>query len=298
MRRLLAVCGTKGSRALRITGALLAGLALSGCTTTFWDDVTSRDFQFQDLWVKPNPLIVLRDSHDGDARARALASLREPKAHGGSDQDQDAMLSILITAAKTDQQPLCRLAAIQSLGTFQDARAVQGLTDAFFAVTVDAPRKDPLSTESFATNTAFPPETSNVIQCETLAALGKTKNPVAVELLARVARPGPSTVVEASEEEKQQNRDLRLAALRALANFNHYQATEALVQVLQKDKDVAVHHRALESLQASTGKQLADDPKAWDDLLHQQPTSTQNAAKPAEKDKGWGIDLAGWWSKN
>ena len=63
------------------------------------------------------------------------------------------------------------------------------------------------------------------------------------KLLARVARPGPSTVVEASESEKQQNRDLRLAAVRALGNFQHYQATEALVVVLEKDKDVALHDR-------------------------------------------------------
>jgi HEAT repeat protein len=280
----------------RLAGALLASLALSGCTTTFWDDVTSRDFEFKSLWEPaPNPLVVLQNSKDGDARARALSALREPKQHGGNDKDQDFILGLLVTAARNDAQPLCRLAAIQSLSTFQDPRAVQGLTDAFFAVTVEEPHKGVLSTDSFATNNAFPQETANIIQCEALAALGKTKNPAAVELLARVARPGPNTVVEAAEQEKQQNRDLRLAAVRGLGNFNHYQATEALVAVLQKDKDVALHRRALESLEASTGKKLPDDPKAWDALLHQEP-GTQNAGSPAEKESKF--SLVGWWSKN
>ena len=122
---------------------------------------------------------------------------------------------------------------IQALSEFKDPRAVQGLSNAFFAVTVDTGHRDLLSTESFATNNAFPPETANIIQCEALAALGKTKNAAAVELLVRrVARPGPNTVVEASEQEKQQNRDLRLAAIRGLGNFSHYQATEALVAVI------------------------------------------------------------------
>ena len=123
MRRLLAVCGTMGRDAARLAGILLVSLAMCGCTTTFWDDITSRDFEFKKLWESPpNPLVVLHESHDGDARARALSSLKEPKEHGGKDEDQDAIVSILVTAARTDAQPLCRLAAIQSLGTFKDPR--------------------------------------------------------------------------------------------------------------------------------------------------------------------------------
>jgi HEAT repeat protein len=274
-----------------LAAALLTSLGLSGCAA-FWDDVTSRNFEFKNLYSSPNPLLVLRDSTDGDERAKALRMLREPKQHSGSDADQDAVVNILVTAAKSDPQPYCRLAAIQSLGFFHDPRAAQGLSDAFFAVTVGEPHKQaPLRTEAFAANTAFPPDTANIIQCEALTALGHTKNPAAVDLLARVARPGPSTVVEASEQDKQANRDLRIAAVRALGNFSHYQATEALVVVLEKDKDVALHNRALESLQASTGQKLADDPKAWQDLLHQTPTE-QNAAAPAKEKK---FDLVGWF---
>jgi HEAT repeat protein len=264
---------------------VLASLALNGCAN-FWDQVTSRDFEFKDLYTKPNPLVVLRDSTDGDKRAAALRELREPKQYGGKDEDQEAILGILVTAAKSDAQPICRLAAIEALGHFHDPRAAQGLTDAFFAVTAEQPRQpDPLRPQSFTANGSFPPETAIVIQCEALAALGRTKNPAGVELLARVARPGPGIVIEASEEEKQQSRDLRIAAVRALGNFSHYQATEALVMVLEKDKDTALHNRALESLQASTGKKLSDDPKAWQDLIHQAPADTATVGAPKEKEK-------------
>jgi HEAT repeat protein len=288
-----AVGGTKRRALARVAGAFLTSLSMCGCVD-LWDTVSSRNFEFASLWKpEPNPLVVLRDSTDGDDRAKALRRLAEPKLHGGTDQDQDAIVTILVTAAKTDPQPLCRLAAIEALGRFQDPRAAQGLIDAFFAVTVEEQRKQgSLRSESFAANTAFPPETANVIQCEALAALGRTKNPAGVELLARVARPGPRTVVEASESEKQQYRDLRLAAVRALGNFQHYQATETLVTVLEKDKDVALHDRALESLQMATGKKLEDDPKAWQELIHQAPTE-QNAATPKPKENK--IDLVGWF---
>jgi HEAT repeat protein len=288
MRR---VCGTKRRAIVRAAGAFLASVGMCGCVD-FWDTVTNRNFEISQLWTAPpNPLVVLRDSNDGDERAKALRRLTEPKQHGGTDQDQDTIVTILVTAAKTDPQPLCRLAAIQSLGQFQDPRAAQGLIDAFFAVTVQEPHpQETLRTEAFITNAAFPAETANIIQCEALASLGRTKNPAGVELLARVARPGPSTVVEAGSGEKQQNRDLRLAAVRALANFQHYQATEALVTVLEKDPDVALHDRALESLQTATGKKLPDEPKAWEDLMHQPPSNQKAATANDSK-----INLVGWF---
>ena len=68
--------------------ALCAPLFAFGCAS-FWDDVTSRDFSFSGMFTKPNPLLVLRDSSDGDKRAKALAALHEPKQHGGSDAEQD-----------------------------------------------------------------------------------------------------------------------------------------------------------------------------------------------------------------
>jgi hypothetical protein len=200
------------------------------------------------MFNKPNPLLVLRDSSDGDKRARALAGLQEPKQYGGTDVEQDAIVNILTTAAATEKQPLCRLAAIQSLGRFKDPRAVKGLTEAFYNAS------------------AFSPETATVIRCEALNALGATGNPSAVELLARVVREPPA---EGTEQERQQTLDVRIAAARALGKFSHYQATEALVRVMHSETDIALRDRAYESLQVATGKKLPPDAKEWDELLHQ-----------------------------
>src|SRR5262249_42129046 len=131
---------------------LALGLCACGCAN-FWDDVTSRDFSWKGMFNKPNPLIVLRDSSDGDQRARALRALHEPKQYGGGDEDQDAIVKILTTAAATEKQPLCRLAAIQSLGHFKDPRALKGLTDAFYNAGT------------------FSPETATVIRCQALTAM-------------------------------------------------------------------------------------------------------------------------------
>ena len=54
------------------------GCGLSGCAG-FWDDVTSRDFAFKKMFVRPEPLEVLKDSHDGDERAKALRALRRDR---------------------------------------------------------------------------------------------------------------------------------------------------------------------------------------------------------------------------
>src|SRR5258708_21968841 len=107
-------------------GLLIFGLC--GCAG-FWADVTSHDFEVSSLFVKPNPLQVLKDSSDGDKRARALRTLREPKQYGGSDQEQDFVVNMLTTAAVAEHQYFCRLAAIQALGHFKDPRAVKGLED-------------------------------------------------------------------------------------------------------------------------------------------------------------------------
>ncbi|MBY0521808.1 MAG: HEAT repeat domain-containing protein [Gemmataceae bacterium] len=274
-RRLCRTC------AVYCAGAGLTSLGLCGCAG-FWDDVTSRKFEFSNLFSRPDPLIVLRDSNDGDERARALRALREPKQYSGSDAEQDVVVNVLVTAAKSDPQPLCRLAAVQTLGKFKDPRAVQGLVDAYFAVNVDQRRGAPVRLDSNPYK-GIPPETATIIQVQALTSLGETKSPAAVELLARVARPEPGGSEGMAELEKQQIMDVKIAAVRALANFSHYQATESLLLVLQKEKDVAVRDRAVESLQAATGKKHGDDPKAWEDVLHQQ--STPGAAPVVAEDR-------------
>jgi HEAT repeat protein len=246
----------------------LTCLVLSGCAN-FWDDVTSRDFSFKGYFEKPNPLVVLRDSSDGDQRARALRALHEPQQYGGSKEDQDAILKILVTAASAEKQPLCRLAAIQSLGQFKDPRATQGLIEAYY------------------TTSAFAPDTATVLRCEIVTSLGETGNPEGVELLAKVVQEPPT---EGTDNEKQQSLDVRIAAARSLGKFKHYKGTEALVHVMQSEKDVALRDRAHDSLVTITGKDLPPDAKEWDQFLHQpQPGQEHDVAQEPARKKlfGW-----------
>ncbi len=264
--------GRLGSTLGRVAGGAAISLSLCGCAT-FWDEMTRKDIpihaRFNGLFTKDDPLVVLRDSQDGDKRAKALRALQEPSQNGGSTADQDAIVAILVTAAKGDKQPLSRLAAVRQLSEFKDPRAVQGLIDAYYKATV------------------FAPETATVIQCEALTALGRTKHPAGVDLLTRVVR-APEPAFDVSSLEKQQEHDRRTAAARALGNFSHYEATEALVHVLKNDKDIAMRNRAHEALVKITGKDLPPDGKEWEDYLAQQ-SGQPPTREPASKIKLTGL---------
>jgi len=248
VQRLLPATFGKPRRWARcLAGAALTSLGLSGCVG-FWDDVTSRDFKVQAMFVTPNPLLVLRDSTDGDHRAKALRALGEPNKHGGTQEDQDTILKILVTAASGEKQALCRAAAIQSLGKFKDPRAVDGLINAYYAV-----------------GEKYTQDTATDLRIRALTALGETGNPAAVEHLVLVLRQQKA---KGPDQDQRLAMDERIAAARALGHFKHYQATEALVQVLKTEKDVALRDRAHESLVAATGKELPADAVAWENFIH------------------------------
>lgn len=229
-----------------LAGVALVSAGLCGCVS--WDEITSRDFKYREIFSRPDPLVVLRDSKDGDRRARAFAALREPKRSGGSDKDQDFVLEVLAAAVKSEPQFYTRLMAVQTLSEFQDPRAVPALVDAYYHAT------------------AFTPDNATILRCQALTGLGNVGHPSGVDLLVRVLRQGP---MEGPEEDRRRALDERIAAARALGRFSQYQATEALVQVLQTDKDVAIRTCAHESLQASTGQHLPLDYQTWNDFLHQ-----------------------------
>jgi hypothetical protein len=248
-----------------VLAAALACAALGGCAG-WWDDVTSHDFKFKEAFRRPpDPMMVLQNDPDGDHRARALRSLREPLQSGGSAQQQDLVVATLIKSATGDAQALCRLAAIETLSTFHDPRAAEALKDAYYRAG------------------SFNPETAGILKCRVLAALGATGQPTAVELLVKVLREPP---VEGSELDKQQKTDERIAAARALARFpKDYQVTEALLAVLRGDRDVALRNRAHESLVQITGKDLPPDGQVWDDFLHRPGGATAVAGEPGPLDK-------------
>lgn len=158
-------------------------------------------------------------------------------------------MQLLTETATNDQQALCRIAAIDTLGRFEDPRAVQALVDSYYRAGT------------------FPPETAVLIRCQALRAMGETHNPAAIDHLALVVR---EPAVEGSEEEKQQALDIRLAAARTLGNFNQAKAAEALAGVMQSERDVALRDRVRDSLQACTGQRIPDDFQNWNGLVQEQ----------------------------
>jgi HEAT repeats/PBS lyase HEAT-like repeat len=248
----------------------LACLGPGGCAN-FWDDVTARDFNFKTYFgAKPDPLVVLRDSTDGNQRAKALAALHEPEQLGGSVEEQDVVVKILVTAATQDRQPWCRRAAIATMGTFKDPRVVDALRDSYYSAG------------------SFTPEIATVLRCQALEALGKVGNPAAVDFLVKVLREPP---VEGAEQDKQQKTDERIAAARALGNFKHYQGTSALVEVLKTEQDVSLRESARVSLVSATGIELPADARQWDELLHQ---SDQGTVTVKQEKKLFGIVPVSW----
>jgi hypothetical protein len=240
----------------------LTCLGSAGCAN-FWDDVTARDFNFKAYFfgAKPDPLIVLRDTTDGNKRAKALAELHEPNQFGGSQEEQDNVVKILVTAATQDRQPWCRQKAISALANFKDPRVVDGLRDAYYSAG------------------SFSPEISTVLRCQALESLGSVGDPAAVDFLVKVLREPP---VEGAEQDKQQKTDERIAAARALGHFKHYQGTSALVEVLKTEQDISLRESARVSLVSATGKDLPADAKAWEELL-QSPDGAAVVAQPERK---------------
>jgi HEAT repeat protein len=209
--------------------------ALGGCAGV-WDDVTSRDFHARSIFRRPDPLTVLRESTDGDARAKAMAALQEPRRHGGTDAEQEEVVRFLTAAATADPQPLCRMNAIQTLGRFQDPRAVPALVSAY------------------ETATQLPAEVAVPIQTRALTSLGETRQPAAVNFLVQVAARG--TPAETGDRERDQTRNSRLAAVRALRSFEHSpEVADAMVRLMQSEKDVALRDRARETYVKVTGSE-------------------------------------------
>ena len=181
----LFISSKAGRRIQATAGPLLAVLSLSGCAS-FWDDVTSRDFQFKTLFVQPDPLQVLQTSNDGDHRRKALQALKEPISHGGTQADQDEVMKILTNTAISDKQPDLPTGGHADAGRFKDPRAPR-------------PSWMPLSANSFA------PDTTAMLQCHALKSLGETNQQSRHRTLIRVVRERS----EGTEVERQTPWDIR-----------------------------------------------------------------------------------------
>ncbi len=243
-------------------------LPAGGCAG-FWDEVMSRERDLNGYFHPPDPLVVLRDSTDGERRARAFASLQEPAQHGGAPKDQDAYLQILTTAAKSDRDPLCRLGAIKALGHFKDPRAARALEEVYQQ-----------------TKLPFTQDFNAMIRQTALRSLESTGDPQSRQLLILVARqPGPPA--DASSADRQQTQDEKLIAIRALSKFHERECVETLVYILESEKDAALRDRAQQSLKAATGKDVPPEPQAWRAALAGQPPAVAPQPNVIQRVTGW-----------
>lgn len=254
-------------------GALLLGAC--GCAG-FWEEVSSREFAFKNLWSQPEPLVVLRDSSDYHRKGQALARLREPLRNGGTQQEQDLYLQILSRAAVNEtsgqaealsRDPYCRLCAIRMLGEYQDPRAL------------------PILEKAYLESHPFTPEMNAMIRQQALTALESTGNSEARHVLIRAARQ-PSASAVSSHADRQSILDEKLAAVRALSKYPKSDCVETLIYLLETEKDVAVRHCAHNSLKTITKSDLPEDPKAWRDL---QARGAEAAPAPSvvQRVTGW-----------
>ncbi len=266
-----------GRRAVA-SGVML--LALSGCTH-FWEDATAYDphgtgwrdhltYRWQRLTDQRDPMEVLLTDKDHDLRARAIRSLKEPLANGGTEKEQQDLLVLLSVTARAEKEPtVCRLAAVEKLGEFKDQQATQKLLDAFHAkVNVAESTRNP------------------VVQMAALDALARRRDPAAIETLTDSALNGTHP-------------DICITASKGLANFENYQAVNALVRVLEKEKqkevrekNMALRYQANASLQQITGKELPPDPEAWQQYLLQAPADRKPA--PTRDQNPW-LRLTSWF---
>jgi HEAT repeat protein len=216
---------------------------LCGCAST-WDEMTSRDCNWGNVLLgkSKDPMVVLRESNDGNERYKALAALREPLQKGGSQQDQEAVMEILKNSATRDQEPICRIAAVQALAHFKDPRAPEILESAYLE------------------NLNFSREMNNLLQQQCLTSMAECGGPIALKRLVLVAKEPPSSGHEA---DRQETMDRRLTAVRGLAKFKEPEAAATLAYVMKSEKNIAMRDRAYESLETSTGKRYPADSPQW-----------------------------------
>jgi HEAT repeat protein len=247
-------------RAIGLCCLLLSG---AGCAT-FWDEILSHecDWSVATGIGKKDPLVVIRDNADhvpnadGARRAEAISQLREPLQVGGNAKDQQLYLEILTVAAKQDSEPLCRLAAVRTLGRFRDPRAARVLEEVYQLPVRRANVKDDGNVLFFTH------ENNSMIRKEALVALEKSHDPEARHLLIRVARqPGPPPSADLAD--RLQTQDEKMEAIRALGKYRDAECIDALKYVLRSEKDIALRYRAIQSLEESTGKRWPTPIEAW-----------------------------------
>ena len=148
--------------------------------------------------------------------------------------------------------------------------------------------KDPLAVEILKTalfqKLPFTSEMNSRVRQEAMRSLATTGRPEAAEWLIRIAKqPGASD--EDSLRDKQLALDERLVALRGLSKFSQPRVHEVLIEFVENEKEIALRDRALTSLREATGRNLPADGAAWRKSLQENPEITRPS----------GIERVMWW---
>jgi hypothetical protein len=266
-----------------------------GCAHT-WDVLTSQRFRdapltsVQRLLRPEDPVaILLADPpRSGDEQADAWRRLSAERYQQCSPEQQVRLWHMLETTATQEHSPVLRMAAIHTLGRLGDPRAVAVLIAAYQRADgytdeeklLSAPPVERITTTGasagrWPTQAAdawplqgprgYPPEWTVALRCRALEALGELHTPEAVQFLATVAGVDPQTSLPGSGD-----REIQLAAIRALSRCRHSDAVIALTRLLRRYEqsvDPALVHRTHEGLVRLTGQRLPADPNRWEEVV-------------------------------
>ncbi len=111
-------------RIIGLLGILVMGLSCTGCAQQL-DALTSERLRNDPLHLmfgSDDPIFILRNVEDSDARLRAMQDLKEPKLDPKTAPVQDEIVQILAVTANSDNHAVCRLAAVEALARFDDPR--------------------------------------------------------------------------------------------------------------------------------------------------------------------------------
>ncbi len=231
---------------LRWVGGALAAVNLCGCMTTTWDDLTSREFKVSSLWTAaPPPLLVIEKSSDGYARAKAFNKLDETNNRDLMEKN----LQMLQAGAVNDRDPLCRLAALRTLGRYKDPRAAKILTEVYLG------------------NPGMSAENNALIRQQALTSLQSNSPVEARQLFIQAARQPSGSLTGAAQRDRMEILDERLTAIRALGKYPQPDSVDTLVKLLETEKDSAIRKCAHESLVTATKKDIPPDGKAWREFV-------------------------------
>jgi HEAT repeat protein len=274
---------------------VVMGLSSSGCAEQF-DAVWSRRFRndpFHVMFGSDDPMYVLHNVEESDARVRAMNELKEPIRNGKSEEEQDKVIQILSVTASTDPHAVCRLSAIEALARFEDPRASQILVSAYNNAAESEVVAENFNTQtgvvqvkysehkptSLSSTSSFTPDLVDQIQLHILASLGRTRSAAGLSKLCEVASKPPKKEERAKRLDsaamftpmgsEQGAIDIRLAALRSLAKYKGEPAAiDVCYHILQTEASVSMRKRAHDALIELTGKTAADgSAQAWAAVL-------------------------------